>query len=335
MSADWSADSVQTNVIGDGSSISAPLDCRVSLRTVRAGAAWRLYGLPKFDQWLTLRGKGATLGRTSLDRSVGWRMAELAILRIHWPAHWSMRGSGARMVIEVDGREVGRVRNGQNLVTHVESGRRNLRARMWPNKFGAYRSMLLELTLAPGEDVRLEPRISKSAWASEVSLARIDGGVTVPPTQSAAPLAAQVLDVTEIHRSEEPIGTETRRIDNTAGASRLTRTMRVTREWSRTVSLDLNASHGTSVGEQIGPNWLELRTNVEQTLSRTYTASAGRREEFAEEIGVEVEPGTALTIVLAWKQLWQHGRVRVLSQGRQVDVPFRVAVGITFDQSTK
>jgi hypothetical protein len=61
--------------------------------------------------------------------------------------------------------------------------------------------------------------------------------------------------------------------------------------------------------------------------------SAGPREEFAEEIGITVERGTALAIVLAWKRLWQHGVVHVLSQGRQVDVPFRVAVGITFDQS--
>lgn len=257
-------------------------------------------------------------------------MAEQATLRIHWPKHWSMRG--ARLVIEVDGREVGRVPNGQNLVTHVESGRRNLRARMWHDPFGAYRSMLLELTLAPGEDVRLEPRISKSAWSSQISLVRVDEGAA-RPMQSAAPSAAQVLGVTETHRSEEPVGTETRRIDNTAGTSRLTRTIRVTREWSRTVSLDLNTSHGASARAQIGPNWLELRTSVEQTLSCTYSVSAGRREEFAEEIGVEVEPGTALAIVLVWKRLWQHGVVQVLSRGRQVEVPFRVAVGITFDQS--
>ena len=117
---------------------------------------------------------------------------------------------------------------------------------------------------------RSPPGPPKSRWS------RIDGGATVSPTQSGAPLTTQVLGVTETHRSEEPIGAETRRIDNTAGASRLTRTMRVTREWSRTVSLDLNASHGVSVGAQIGPNWLELRTNVEQTLSRTYTVSASR-----------------------------------------------------------
>ncbi|WP_239313182.1 hypothetical protein [Frankia sp. Cj3] len=139
--------------------------------------------------------------------------------------------------------------------------------------------------------------------------------------------------MTETHRSEEPIGTETRRIDNTAGTSRLTRTMRVTREWSRTVSLDLNASHRASIGAQAGPAWLALQPSVEQTLSDNYSVSAGRREEFAEEIGVEVEPGTALTVVLAWKRLWQHGMVHLLSRGRQVELPFRVAVGITFDQS--
>lgn len=257
-------------------------------------------------------------------------MAELATLRFHWPARWQTWGANA-LVIEVDGRELGRLRHGRSLVIDVESGRRNLRARQ-PWKLGL-RTVLLELTLAPGEDVRLEPRFSQSGWTAELSLVRIDGGVAVPSMQPATPSAAHVLDITETHRSEEQIGTEKRRIDNTAGTTRLTRTIRLTREWSRTVSLELNASHGSSIGTQLGPNWLELRASVEQTLSRNYSVSEGRREEFAEEIGVEVEPGAAIAIVLVWKRLWQHGLVRVLSGGHQVEVPFRVAVGITFDQS--
>lgn len=72
---------------------------------------------------------------------------------------------------------------------------------------------------------------------------------------------------------------------------------------------------------------------MEQSLSLRYSASANHREEFAEEFTVELEPGAAVTVVLAWKRLWQHGVVHVLLQGKPVDVPFQVAVGITFDQS--
>ena len=235
------------------------------------------------------------------------------------PARWL----GAVMVIEVDGRDVGRLRRGENLVTYVESGRRNLRVRQ-----GGIISEPLELVLTPGEDVSLETRheTRNHGWSYGLILARTDAGAAVPQV-------AQVLDATEMHRSEEPIGIENRRIDNTSGAARLTRTMRVTREWSRTVSLDLDSSRGVSAEARVGPAWLALRTSVEQTLSRTYTASVNHREEFAEELSVEVEPGASVTIVLAWKRLWQHGVAHVLFQGRQVEVPFQVAVGVTFDQS--
>jgi hypothetical protein len=83
-----------------------------------------------------------------------------------------------------------------------------------------------------------------------------------------------------------------------------------------------------------GLNWLlSFWASIEQSLSSTYSVSEDRREEFAEEFSVEVEPGTAVTIVLSWKRLWQHAVVHVLVQGHQVEIPFKVAVGITFDQS--
>lgn len=261
---------------------------------------------------------------------MGVHVTELATLRIHLPARWGEAFSLA-MVIEVDGREVGRLRNGQDLVTYVEPGRHNLRARR-----GIANSEPVELVLAPGEDVRLETRLyTKNFWdlVKTLSLVQTDVAAGTPTAPPVDPPAAQVLGVTEMHRSEEPIGTENRRIDNTSGAARLTRTMRVTREWSRMVNLDLHDSRGSSADARVGPAWLSLRTTIEQSLSRTYAISANRREEFAEELSVEVEPGAAVTVVLAWKRLWQHGVAHTLFQGRQIEIPFCVAVGITFDQS--
>jgi hypothetical protein len=142
-------------------------------------------------------------------------VAELARLQIHWPARWYTWGTLGWMVIEVDGREVGRLHHGKNLVINVDSALRNLRARMLK-----YRSVPLELVLASGEAARLETRFTKGVWITQLSLVRIDGGGAVSPVQSPVPSAAQVLGVTKTHRSEEPIGTETRRIDNTSSMSR-------------------------------------------------------------------------------------------------------------------
>jgi hypothetical protein len=258
-------------------------------------------------------------------------VTELATLRIYRPSSpWTGAGT---VVIEVDGKEVGRLRNGQDLVTHVESGRRNLRVRLRGSGQSPKAGQLLELTLAPGEYMRLETKIS--GWTGQPSLVRADGIVTVPPAPRGASAAAQVLGVTETHRSEEPIGTDTYRIDNTSASAKLTRTIRVTRRWSRMVSLDLNSGHSLTGGGQIGPPWLALRTGIEQSLSHTYSVATDHSEEFAEEFGIEVGPGDDTTVILAWKRLWQHGVVDVWSEGRQARLPFRLAVGITFDQSIR
>jgi hypothetical protein len=116
----------------------------------------------------------------------------------------------------------------------------------------------------------------------------------------------------------------------------VTRTVRVTKEWNRMVSLDLHASRSVSGGAQICPDWLvALKTSIEQTLERTYAISVSRREEFAEEFGVEIEPGADVSVILTWKRIWQHGLAHVLTQGRQADVSFRMAVGVTFDQAIR
>lgn len=81
--------------------------------------------------------------------------------------------------------------------------------------------------------------------------------------------------------------------------------MRLTREWTRTVSLDLESTRSVSAQARIGPSWLVLSSTVEQSLSRTYAVSDSRREEFAEEPSIEVEPGAAVTVVLTWRRLWQ------------------------------
>lgn len=264
-------------------------------------------------------------GRERVRIGWGWLVSELAALRIYRPPR--LWGLGAAMIIEMDGRELTRLPSGGDWVGYVEAGRHILQVRAWP-----YRP-LLELMLAPGDDVRVEARIS--GWGGPV-LVRTDGVTTGPHVHpSAPPPDVQVLGITETHRSEEPIGAETRRVDNTSGVGRVTRTIRVTEEWSRMVSLDLDVRQSVSVGAQIGPNRLALKTSIEQSLERTYAISVSRREEFAEEIGVEIEPGADVTVLLTWKRIWQHGTAHVMTEGRQAKLPFRMAVGVTFDQGIK
>lgn len=256
-------------------------------------------------------------------------MPELATLRIYRPTQ--RIGLVMWLVIEMDGRDLARMANNQHWVGDVEPGRH----RLWVRS-GRYRSKEpLELVLAPGDDVRLETRFSNNGL-SLVRSVRIDAAATGSPGRPpVSPSAAEVLGVTETHRSEEPIGADTRQIGNASGVGRVTRTIRVTEEWSRMISLDLHERDTDATATTLGPQWLALKTSIEQSLERTYAISVSRREEFVEEIGVELESGAEVTVILALKRIWQHGVAHVLFQGRRVNVPYRMAVGITFDQSIR
>jgi hypothetical protein len=246
-------------------------------------------------------------------------LPELASLRICRPMRLS--GAAYAQVIEMDGRELCRLPNGGNWASYVEPGQHLLRIR-----YAWMRSNPLEIILAPGDDVRLETRLAM--WTGKPSFVRTGGAMTFPPAPRPA---VQVLGVRETHRSEEPIGTETRRIDNRSGLGRVTRKIRVAEEWSRMVSLDLHESHSVSGGV----DWLAIRASIERCLEHTYHMSVSRREEFTEEIGVEIEPGADVTVVLTWKRIWQHGIAHVLIQGRELNVQFLMVVGVTFDQSIR
>lgn len=39
-----------------------------------------------------------------------------------------------------------------------------------------------------------------------------------------------------------------------------------------------------------------------------------------------------LTVVVRWKRIWQHGYIVATRDGVQLHIPFRVAIGMTFDQ---
>lgn len=134
--------------------------------------------------------------------------------------------------------------------------------------------------------------------------------------------------VTETHRTEEPIGQETRILDNLGNAEPTSRTIRVSREWSRT--LEVGSSAATTMKGQLSAKLpLEITASVEKTLQQTYRLQDTLTQTVSEEVVVRVPGHTRLSLVFDWKQIVQHGVVR---QG-DVEVPFRLVVGVTFDQT--
>jgi hypothetical protein len=144
-----------------------------------------------------------------------------------------------------------------------------------------------------------------------------------------------VLDVIEVDRIEEPLGDETRTIDNSGSNITVTRILKATKDWMQNYSIEAEQARVTGQGLEIGAKEIgTFKANAEDTLRRKYSVSNEVRQTFSEEIGLTVPGRTKIRLTIQWKRIWQRGYVRIQhGPNRVVEVPFQMAVGVTFDQS--
>jgi hypothetical protein len=110
------------------------------------------------------------------------------------------------------------------------------------------------------------------------------------------------------------------------------RVVRLTREWARTCTVDVEHITTVHASAGLGIHVLDLKAEAERTLGKTYTATTEERETFAEEVTLNIAPHTKSTIVFSWKEIRQKGVVQVVESGLEVRIPYEVVVGVTFDQ---
>jgi hypothetical protein len=75
-----------------------------------------------------------------------------------------------------------------------------------------------------------------------------------------------------------------------------------------------------------------LKLSSEEKVRRANSLSQDTKETCTEEMSCEVAAYKKLTIAVHWKRIWQHGFVHASQKGTPLQIPFRVAVGMTFDQ---
>jgi hypothetical protein len=154
------------------------------------------------------------------------------------------------------------------------------------------------------------------------------GGSSVAP-----PSKIEVLEVTETDRSEEFFGEDRRVIDNSKSSAQLTRNFSFSKEWSKSCHLDVERAQGEGVELSIGAkDTAGVKLSAEEKVRQTYSVSQDAKETCTEEVSCQVEPRAKVTIVVRWKRIWQHGFVEALQDGAPLHIPFRIAVGMTFDQ---
>jgi hypothetical protein len=231
----------------------------------------------------------------------------------------------------LDGQNVGALRNGDSLTVHSAPGRHNV-------------------VVGPGSILqggRSEPFWFSAEAGQRIAIAcvatmwrpRVWGTGALPgqpagsgAATTAAPPVRAAGKVIEGSRHTVPLGDETRVIDNSQSGSPTTRVVRLTREWTRTCSVDaehITTLHGSA---GLGIHMVELKAEAERTLSRSYSSSATERETFEEEVTLNIGEHTRSEVVFSWKEIRQQGDVLITGQGFEARVPYEVVVGLTFDQ---
>lgn len=263
---------------------------------------------------------------------------------------WLQRkGSALKLLVtyrvDVDGVAVGRIRNGKTLAIEVEPGPHVLQLHAFMEH-----SNRLEVQAEPGGELEVccqsavsSPRLWFESWRSGASAAPAPAPTSAPaatarsapsPSPRRAPAPAYLTQVVESERSEEPIGDETRVIDNLHSDAQVTRSMKVTKEWTMAYHLEAETDRVRGGGLQLGPAWAGVKAQAEETVRQTYGISGQTRQLYEEQITVTVQARQMLRLDLQWKRILQRGNVRVLDgEGRTVsEMPFEVVVGVTFDQ---
>jgi hypothetical protein len=155
-------------------------------------------------------------------------------------------------------------------------------------------------------------------------------------TVAAAPTVAGTQQV-ETGRREEPLGTETRTVDNSRSASSSIRRLKARRTWTvrQEVRFEETTRKSASGGIEVKAV-LHLRGELERAVRRSQAAVAQDERTFEEEIEVTIPARTTVDVLLHWKRVWQEGILIVTtSAGEVFEVPYGEVVGLTFDQENR
>jgi len=143
----------------------------------------------------------------------------------------------------------------------------------------------------------------------------------------------QIVDIIATEKKEEPIGTEKRSIDNSKSSSTLRRNLSFKKEWSQSYNIEYEKSRDKTHGLSLNVSVMSLNNTAVDTLKEKFAISQETKRELEEDIEIEVLPGKKVMVLLHWKHILQVGNIVYRDQYReQIEIPFSVVSGLTFDQ---
>jgi hypothetical protein len=279
----------------------------------------------------------------------------------------TLTGVASAFAIKIDGAERAKIRANETVEIPLTPGDHQIQATVW-NLQG---SKPLFFHIRPGEQItficegvptglvhpikvyRGDAAPPPSAGQSLMGRLGYQPTATGGPQAAAAPVGApggmwqppnsgpvgpvpepRILEVVETGQVEEPLGEEVRVIDNLQSGTGVSRSVKASREWSRT--LTVGSEHTRTLGAELGAGvgWLKVKGNIESELQRNYSMETSTKYLFEEELSIDAPARTSIRLVLRWKRIWQQGVVRLANyDGSITEVPYRFVVNVTFDQS--
>lgn len=240
------------------------------------------------------------------------------------PKLWNSRGE--RFRVAVDGRDMTKISNDGVVELEIVPGTHHLTVRGFGTKgsidvdvlANATVTLCCEATLSFSEGIRIwhEGPNSKAIRAHD----------------SQGQLRAPSYSLIETHRTEEQVGVDYRTVENPSRGTSVTRSLRISREWTRSWSVGFDETSSSRRTGHLGPEWVRIQSDVGAEIKRMYSISSEQREEYSEEVTLQIGPQSAVRLAISWKRIWQHGHAVDRTQANNLEIPFKVVTAITFDQ---
>jgi hypothetical protein len=144
----------------------------------------------------------------------------------------------------------------------------------------------------------------------------------------------KLAEIRKADRTEQPIGRDSKVLDNSRSEGSLKRSLEVSREWSYEYSVDNEQAR-----KIVDTKTLQVKDGPSQTLSienalrQKYGYSENAKHIYKENVEVDIPPRRKVTIYFHWKNILETGVIVLTNQfSETVDVPYSIVIGVTFDQ---
>ena len=139
------------------------------------------------------------------------------------------------------------------------------------------------------------------------------------------------VEIVETEQTVEHYRVDTMCLDNRGGTSPLRRSVTKSQEWSRSyeISREEAGTAGKTLTVPLGAGSLGLK--AERAIKNGYQLSEDKKAVLTDTFDFEVPPKTLREVSFIYKQIWQHGVLRIEEDGATREAPFKVAVRLEVD----